>query len=318
MDGGRRDTAGAEQRARLPWHSAPRSRSTLVKTHLAGHLFALLLAASASVTAAQVGGGSSISFVYGAEPMQRLDFWRVTTAQPAPIILFVHGGGWQRGSKDNATGMQKVEHLTGEGYAFASIDYRLVPASTVEQQAADVAAAVAWTRSNAARLGVDASRIVLMGHSAGAHLVALVGTDPRYLAAVGLSLSDLRGVIALDGAGYDVARQIADAGPLLRSTYLQAFGSDASRQRDLSPTFQAAAPNVPSFLIVHVDRPDSKVQAEALGKALAQSGTAVEVAAVSGKGLRGHMEINRSLGSAAYPATALVDAWLEKVLIRQP
>ncbi len=250
--------------------------------------------------------------------MQKLDFWRVTTAQPVPIILFVHGGGWQRGSKDNATGMQKVEHLTREGYAFASIDYRLVPASTVEQQAADVAAAVAWTRSNAARLGVDASRIVLMGHSAGAHLVALVGTDPRYLAAVGLSLSDLRGVIALDGAGYDVARQIADAGPLLRSTYLQAFGSDASRQRDLSPTFQAAAPNVPSFLIVHVDRPDSKVQAEAFGKALAQSGTAVEVDAVSGKGLRGHMEINRSLGSAAYPATALVDAWLEKVLIRQP
>ncbi|XUM24396.1 alpha/beta hydrolase fold domain-containing protein [Bradyrhizobium oligotrophicum S58] len=86
--------------------------------------------------------------------------------------MFVHGGGWKRGDKRNATGAAKIEHLLAQGYAFALIDYRLVPAATVEQQAADVAAAVAWLRKNAGRLGIDPSRLVLMGHSAGAHHVS--------------------------------------------------------------------------------------------------------------------------------------------------
>ncbi len=250
---------------------------------------------------------------YGSDPLQKLDFWHATTALPAPLILFVHGGGWKRGDKKNATGVQKVEHLTGAGYAFASINYRLVPAATVEQQAADVAAALAWLRSHAGQLGVDASRIVLMGHSAGAHLVALVGTDPQYVAAAGLSLSDLRGVIALDGACYDVARQIAEGGRFMRDTYVEAFGTDPARQQALSPTLQAATPNAPAFLILHIDRADGKAQSEALAAALRRAGTSTDVHGVDGTGLRGHMEINRSLGSADYPATAVLDHWLSKL-----
>ena len=96
----------------------------------------------------------------------------------APLVIFVHGGGWKRGDKNNATGQHKARHYVRQGYAFASINYRLVPDATVEQQAADVASAVAYLRGNAQRLGIDAKLIVLMGHSAGAHLVALVGTRP--------------------------------------------------------------------------------------------------------------------------------------------
>ena len=197
---------------------------------------------------------------YGADPRQRLDVWPATAAGPAPIILFVHGGGWSRGDKRTATGTQTVAHFAVEGYAFASMNYRLVPAATVEQQAADVASAVAWLRQHAGELGVDASRIVLMGHSAGAHLVTLVGTDPRYLGAAGLSLSMVKGIIALDGAGYDVARQAAGVGPALRDIYAAAFGTDTARQQDLSPVFHAAAPNAPAFLIVHIDRADAATQ----------------------------------------------------------
>ncbi|MFZ6722795.1 alpha/beta fold hydrolase [Undibacterium sp. Ji49W] len=162
-----------------------------------------------------------IEYAYDYAPLQKLDFWRATVTKPAPLILFVHGGGWKRGDKTNATGMQKVNHLINEGYAFASINYRLVPTASVEQQAADVSAAVAWVRANTGKLGIDASRIILMGHSAGAHLVSLVGTDPQYLAAAGLSLSDIRGVIALDGACYDVLRQIADGGAFMAKTYVE-------------------------------------------------------------------------------------------------
>lgn len=206
---------------------------------------------------------------YGSDALQKLDFWAAASSRPAPLVLFVHGGGWKRGDKRSATGMQKVEHLTKEGFAFASINYRLVPAAIVEQQAADVAAAVAWLRGHAARLGIDASRIVLMGHSAGAHLVALVGTDPQYLAAAGLLLSDLRGVIALDGACSDIPRQLAAAGRFMRGTaYTVAFGSEPARQLALSPALQTLNPNAPAFLIVHIDRADGKAQSEALAKAL--------------------------------------------------
>lgn len=256
-------------------------------------------------------------YAYGADPLQTLDLWQPQKAEgPAPLILFVHGGGWKRGDKDDATGAAKVAHLTEQGYALASIDYRLVPQATVEQQAADVAAAIAWVRANAGRLGIDAGRIVLMGHSAGAHLVALVGTDPVYLQAAGLSQADLRGVIALDGAAYDVPRQIGQSsGAFMRRLYTTAFGEDEARQKRLSPTLHAAAPNAPAFLILHVDREDGTAQSEALAAALTAAGTSVEVRGFAGEGLRGHMEMNRRLGDPAYPATKVVDDWLRRVLV---
>ncbi len=123
----------------------------------------------------------SATIAYGSDPAQKIDFWAARLPSdpamtPAPLVIFVHGGGWQRGSKDNATGRWKPAHFPGEGYAFASINYRLVPAATVEQQAQDVAQAVKAFIERAGSLGIDRRRIVLMGHSAGAQLVALVGS----------------------------------------------------------------------------------------------------------------------------------------------
>lgn len=253
---------------------------------------------------------------FGDDPLQSLSLWRPTAQSPAgtaPLIIFVHGGGWSRGSKDNATGTSKIGHFTAEGYAFASINYRLVPNATVEQQASDVAAAVKALWTDAARLGIDRRRIVLMGHSAGAHLVALVGTDPRYLQGVGLSLSDIAGIIPIDGAAYDVPAQAAQAGPLMRRTYSTAFGSDPARQRALSPIAQAKAPNAPAFLLIHVERPDGIAQNRELAEALRRSGTPVERQQFSGQGLRGHAEINRRLGDTSYPPTTIVDNWLERL-----
>lgn len=249
---------------------------------------------------------------FGTDPLQKLDFWAAKDkAKPAPIVIFVHGGGWKRGDKRNATGAAKVTHFLEQGYAVASVNYRLVPAAKVEDQAADVATAFAWLRSNAARLNIDPARMVLMGHSAGAHLVALVGTDPRYARAAGFALSDIRGVIPLDGAAYDVAAQIAEGGKFMHDTYVQAFGSDPARQKALSPTLHADGPNAPAFLILHVDRDDGKRQSEALGAALRKAGTPAEVTRIEGRGLVGHAEINRKLGQPDYPATPIVDAWLK-------
>jgi acetyl esterase/lipase len=196
----------------------------------------------------------------------------------------------------------------------ASIDYRLVPAARVEDQAADVAAALAFLLARAESLGIDPNRVVLTGHSAGAHLVALVGTDEGYLKAAGLSFADLDGVMPNDGAGYDVAAQLAQAGPRMRGTYEAAFGTDPARHEALSPTAHAAAPNAPAFLLLHAARPDAAAQARGLAEALQRAGTRAEIAGFPGEGLRGHIEINRLLGEADYPATAAMDDWLKRVL----
>ena len=253
------------------------------------------------------------TIAYGRAPLQKLDFWHAKGANKAPLIVFVHGGGWKRGDKANATGHWKVEHYPAEDYGFASINYRLVPRATVEQQAQDVADALKALIDRSGDLGIDRDKIVLMGHSAGAHLVALVGTDERYLKRAGLSFADVAGVIPIDGAAYDVPAQMTDGGRFMQPTYRQAFGTDPARQRLLSPTLQAQAPNAGEFLLLHVQRRDGIMQAQALAEALREAGTDVQVESFPGKGIRGHREINQRLGDPDYPATGKVDAWLRDV-----
>ncbi|SMC83997.1 alpha/beta hydrolase [Novosphingobium sp. B1] len=253
------------------------------------------------------------TLTYGTDPLQVMDFWSPAGARPAPLVLYVHGGGWKRGSKDTAIGNALPGHLRDQGYAFASINFRLVPAATVEQQASDVAQALAYLLARADKLGIDRSKVVITGHSAGAHLVALVGTDEQYLRKAGLAFADIDGVMPNDGAAYDVPRQMEQAGRMMADTYKQAFGTDPARQKALSPVFHAAAPNAPRFLLLHVQRKDGVAQAEELGAALKQAGVKVEYGSFPGTGLQGHAEINRKLGEPDYPATPVMDAWLKGV-----
>lgn len=258
----------------------------------------------------KVPGATTVA--YGKDPLQVLDIWRAKgTGGKAPLVLYVHGGGWKRGSKDTAGGKSMPVHFPEQGYAFASINYRLVPQATVEQQAADVASAVATLLRRADEFGIDRNRVVIMGHSAGAHLVALVGTDEQYLRRAGLSFADIDGVIPNDGACYDVPAQLKEGPPIMQGTYEQAFGTDPARQKALSPTWQAGGPNVRRFLLLHVQRPDGVQQANGLAAALRSGGTAVEIGSFPGTGLKGHGEINRRMGEPDYPATATVDTWLK-------
>lgn len=257
----------------------------------------------------------AVELSYGKDPLQKLDYWK-PMQKGSPLVVFVHGGGWKRGDKSNATGKDKSEHYLQQGYAFASVNYRLVPAATVEQQAQDVADAIAHLIAHADSLGFDPNRIVLMGHSAGAHLSALVGTDMRYLQQARLKPDALRGIIPIDGACYDVARQMAGGGKFMQDTYIEAFGDERKRQIALSPTQHAAAPNTPAFLILHVQRPDGTAQSKELAAALKKAGTSVELRGFEGTGLKGHMEINRRLGDPTYPATPVVDEWLRRMFAK--
>jgi len=258
-------------------------------------LFALLLLLAAPAFT------QTVERPYGADPRQRLDFTPGPRAD-APLVLFIHGGAWSFGDKRIAAHMAR--HFNARGYAFASINYRLVPNASVEQQADDVAAALA------SLIGRARLPVILVGHSAGAHLAALVGTDPRYVGAYRMPLDAIAGVVLLDGAGYDVPRQIEAAGPLLRRMYLNAFGRDGAAQLRLSPIAHARAPNAAEFLILHVaSRTDSRAQSEALAAALLAGGTPASVAAVEGT----HASIFRGFGGEDHRATALTDAFAARI-----
>jgi arylformamidase len=250
-------------------------------------------------------------FAYGGDAKQRLDFIAPKAAAgPVPLVVFIHGGGWSVGDKAYGDA-SKATYFTGRGYAYASLNYRLVPDATVEQQGADIAAGLAYLRANARSLGVDPDRIVIMGHSAGAHLSALVASDPAYLNAARVPMAAIKGVILLDGAAYDVARQVANPQNKLPSMYKAAFGSDPKRQAALSPTLHAAGPNVGDWLILPVaDRPDSPEQSQDLAAALHKGGSRVTVTPVANSS---HMKLNKNLGMSGDFATAQVEGFVSTV-----
>lgn len=252
------------------------------------------------------------SFAYGPQLLQTLDVYRARVSGPAPLILFVHGGGWSSGSRAMGARSQPV-HFLSRGFAWATMSYRLVPTVRVEDQAADVARAVAWVRNHARRLGIDPDRIVLMGHSAGGHLAALVGTDPQWLAVHGLSPDMVRGIVTLDAAGLDVVTAMAPGGGASHY-HAPAFGTDPNRQALLSPSTHAGVPpNARHWaMLFDVDNnPGAGRHAETLAAGLNAAGSQAQVVAVT---RTTHMGMLNRLGQPADPATALIDDYLKDVM----
>ena len=165
---------------------------------ICGSLLLLLFLAAAPAAAQSV----ARDLPYGPEPTQRLDL-SLPAAPGFPTLIFVHGGSLTRGDKADEDYRDVCAAFPAAGIACANINYRLAPAHPWPAQAEDVAAAVAWVRWNITARGGDPERLYLLGHSSGATLVALVGADRRYLAAVGMTTAGLRGVIAMGSIMWD-------------------------------------------------------------------------------------------------------------------
>ena len=247
------------------------------------------------------------TLAYGAADKQRVDLYRPTSGgKGQPLILYVHGGGWANGSHRQVA--EKPAWADRMGLWFGSIGYRYLPEAPVETQAADVGAAIRKARAEARRHGYDPDRIILMGHSAGAHLAALVAADPQY---AGDAFAAIKAVIPIDGACYDVPTQIKAAPMMAKRTYIPAFGTDPARQKALSPITHAGGRDAPRWLIIHVEsRADARAQSRALSAALQRGGAQSSVKAIAGN----HMTANRDFGKADYPAQAEVDALVKAVV----
>jgi acetyl esterase/lipase len=137
---------------------------------------------------------------YGSDPRQRLDVYTPRAALRSaamPVVMFVHGGAWDAGSKDRYEFVGRA--LAARGYLAVVPNYRLFPQVRFPAFVEDAALAVAWTRTHAVDYGGDSRHLFLMGHSAGAQIVMLLGLDTHYLRGVGLETGTISGVIGLSG-----------------------------------------------------------------------------------------------------------------------
>src|SRR5688572_21089264 len=144
----------------------------------------LACAATAGADAALAASAADLrvasNVAYGAHARHVLDVYANPGARNAPVILMVHGGGWRFGDKTHANSIDgKIAHWVPRGVVFVSTNYRLLPDADPLEQAEDVAHALAAVQERIHEWGGDGSRVVLMGHSAGAHLVALVASDAK-------------------------------------------------------------------------------------------------------------------------------------------
>lgn len=134
---------------------------------------------------------------YAPGPRGRLDLYLPRGVKKAPVVVFFYGGGWEAGEKAMYRFLGSA--LAADGVICAIADYRVWPEVGFPDFLRDGAAAVAWVRAHAAARGGDPSRLFLMGHSAGAHIAAMLGLDGRWLGAVGMTPAELSGVIGLSG-----------------------------------------------------------------------------------------------------------------------
>ena len=129
---------------------------------------------------------------------QTLDVYAPAEGVNHPVVVWIHGGGWQAGDKKEVD--HKPQAFVDKGFVFVSINYRLLPDNvTIKQMAGDVAKAIRWTYDHAKDYGGDPDTLFVTGHSAGAQLAALVCTDDGYLKAEKLSLSNIKGCVPVDG-----------------------------------------------------------------------------------------------------------------------
>ncbi len=213
----------------------------------------LLSIAFCSVSQAQDGRKVTtqldVAYLNDGNPQHRLDIYYPSQAKKSLSVLFhIHGGGWRIGDRKHmqATGM----FYASQGFLFITPSYRLTPEVMHPSHVEDCAAALAWVFNHVEELGGDRSRIFVSGHSAGAHLAALLGTNQKYLQKYDLRPADLAGVISVDTASFNLVS--GDHERLVRRLVKKAFGKDQSTLQDASPLFQITnGVACPRFLVLN-------------------------------------------------------------------
>lgn len=180
-----------------------------------------------------------------------------------PIMIYIHGGGWNSGSKEFDS--QKIRAILDSGFIFVSTNYRLSP-NPVElnnpnrvkypDHVRDIAKAFSFLMKFLPLIGGDTSQICLIGHSAGGNLALTLGLFPQFLADYKLNGSNIQCIINLDGAGLNIPDFVKVINGNYKSWFLNAFGNTEDEQRKASPIHQFARDRIlPPILHVYQNTP---------------------------------------------------------------
>jgi acetyl esterase/lipase len=226
---------------------------------------------------------------YGDDKKQRFDVYMPENANNAPIIVMVHGGAWKMGDKksDNVV-LNKMNRWVSKGMIFVSLNYRLYPKVTPQQQAEDVAKGLAYVQTHANQWGGDPKKIILMGHSAGAHLVSLVSANPKKYSAFGLKW--WLGTVSLDTATMDLVQTMEQKH---YDFYDDVFGSDKNGWIENSPLYQLERGVPPMLLVCSSIREDKPCEHS---KVFVAKGTSFGLRIEMNEQPLSHGEINDELG----------------------
>jgi arylformamidase len=279
-----------------------------------------LLIASVVLTSAHAQEiNRDIPYTKDATKLQTLDVYSPSKAKNLPVVVWIHGGGWQGGDKSEVYDKPKV--FNGKGFILVSTNYRLLPNVDMATLTRDVAKSIRWVHDHIAEHGGDPKRLLIMGHSAGAQLAALLCTDERYLKEEGLSFAIIKGCVPVDGDTYDIPAMIEVAEmrqrlhglPLPKFGHRIKFGDDPAKHKDFSAvTHVAKNKGIPPFLILYVaGHPDVTAQALRLGNVLKAADVPVTL---FGAKETTHIKINADLGKSDDPATTALFAFVEKAL----
>jgi len=226
---------------------------------------------------------------YGADPKQRFDVYTPKGARNAPVVVMVHGGAWRIGDKRSRGVVgKKVARWSRDGIVVISVNYRMLPGTDPVEQARDVARALAVAQQRMSEWGGDAGKVVLMGHSAGAHLVALLDANPSL--ATSLGARPWLGAVILDSAALDIVQTMTR--PHL-PLYSKAFGANRDYWREASPYHHVAAGSKPMLLVCSSLRRDSCPAANHFAARATSLGVRAEVVPVA----KSHAAIDADLGA---------------------
>jgi acetyl esterase/lipase len=229
----------------------------------------------------------------------RLDLYVPKGKRDVPVMMFVHGGGFTVGIKDQYAFVGQV--FASYGIATAVINYRLSPKTSYPGHVQDVARAFAWLRAHVGEYGGKADRIFVSGHSAGATLIAMLGADPAYLHDVGESIDHIAGVIPISGSFTQSSRSGMFDSP---------YSIDPEIVRNASPINHVAGTH-PPFLILYgdMDAPRTGQDAEQMTTALKSAGNSADAHEIAD---HAHMDMITGVMSPTDPGLKFILDFIEK------
>lgn len=230
--------------------------------------------------------------------LNALDIYMPKKGSKSPVIIWVHGGLWAFGDKSDV-GI-KPDFFTSKGYIFVSINHRLSPDIKHPGHMQDVAHALVWVYNNIVHYSGDPEKIFLMGYASGAQMSVMITVNKKYLDEAQGSLDMIKGVISVDGLGFDVAKIIPDNNNKVKDWCLDTFGLTEKEWQEASPvTHIKPGIKVPPMFVAYsgVQTP-TESDAMNLAKKFKDSGVSIQVKHYAKKN---SLSIHREFGKEGDP-----------------